>query len=53
MSLFPGVNFPPGGEKALSLPQRKQFRNQACFSMWMTGSDSPFTSGIEMGFTAT
>jgi hypothetical protein len=29
------------------------FRNQTCFSMWMTGSDSPFTSGIEMGFTAT
>jgi spermidine synthase len=38
---------------ALSAFHPAPFRNQTCFSMWMTGSDSPFTSGIEMGFTAT
>jgi hypothetical protein len=31
-------------------PWRRMF--YACFSMWMTGSDSPFASGIWMGLTA-
>src|SRR5260370_34729097 len=32
--------------------QQWQIKLHACFSMWITGSDSPFDNGIEMGFTA-
>jgi len=50
---IPGVSFSRNTEKTLGLSVAKAVPDSGCFSMWMTGSASPFTRGIEMGFTAT